>query len=162
VNSLRSVLSLLCLFSCAAFAIPAEAQSTPQATSSLKHWDAADEITFGGTIEQVVTKNASGTPPGLNLLMSGSQSVLYVNLGPNLSSSVKQQLSTGQTLQVTGIVESFNGTNYLLARELTLGNQKIEIRNAHGFLSATPPSSSGSRSLRPQSASQSSSFGGAR
>jgi DNA/RNA endonuclease YhcR with UshA esterase domain len=157
VKSLTFVFSAICLLLSASSAISAEAQISMQAASSLKQWNATDEITFGGAIEQVVTKNASGTPPGLNLLMSGSQSVLYVNLGPYLSSSVKQQLATGQTIQVTGIVQSFNGTNYLLARELTLGNEKLEIRNAHGFLAATPPSS-GSRSAR----SQTSPFGGAR
>jgi len=145
------------VLSCAVTSCPvaAEGGGSPQSGSSLKEWKASDEITFGGTIGEVLSKNPVGAPAGLNLLMNGSQGVLYVSLGPNLSDDVKHALSAGQMIQVVGVVHSLDGQDYLLARELVIGNQKIEIRNEHGFLVRNPASSrSGS--------TRSSSFGGAR
>jgi len=137
---------------------PVAAQDTdsPRSFSSLKEWKATDEITFGAAIREVVSKNPVGTPAGLNLLMNGSQGVLYVNLGPNLGDSVTRSLSPGQVIQVVGIVQTFNGQNYLVARQLLIGNQTIEIRNQRGFLTH-PSTSSGTRSTHAQSE-----FGGAR
>ena len=151
------VAALFMVLSCAVTSCPvaAEGGGSPQTAPSLKEWKASDEITFGGTISEVLAKNPVGAPAGLNLLMNGSQGVLYVSLGPNLSDGVKRELSLGQMIQVVGVVHTLEGQNYLLARELTVGGQKIDIRNEHGFLAHSPASDS-SRSPR------SSSFGGAR
>jgi hypothetical protein len=125
---------------CAATERPlaAQNQSTPRSFSSTPNWQPAEEITFGAAIQEVVEKQQMGAPSGLNLLMDGSRGVLYVNLGPYLRSDVRQSLSSGQVIQVVGIVHSFSGTNYLLARQLVIGNQTIDIRNAHGSLIHTP------------------------
>jgi hypothetical protein len=136
---------------------PGEAQdaTSPRTFAQLKPWKTADETTFAAAIQEVVSKNPTGAPAGLNLLMTGSQQPLYVNLGPHLGNALKQSLIAGQVIRVTGIVQNFNGQNYLLARELQIGDQKIEVRNQHGFL--TYPSA-GSHSVRPEA----SKFGGAR
>jgi hypothetical protein len=136
---------------------PAAAQNeaSPRSVSSLKPWNAREEVTFGGAIQEAAIKNPLGAPAGLNLLMSGSQQPLYVNVGPHLGDTLKKSLVTGQAIRVVGIVQNFNGQNYLLVRELQIGDQKIEVRNEHGFF--TYPSA-GSRSARPES----SKFGGAR
>jgi hypothetical protein len=129
----------------------------PHGFPQLKAWKTADEITFGGGIDAVVAKNPVGAPAGLNLLMTGAHGALYVNLGPSLSDKLKQVLTPGQSVQVTGIVQIFNGQNYILARELQLGDQKIEIRNSHGFLTHTA-STANSNSTRVRT----SQIGGAR
>jgi hypothetical protein len=138
---------------------PARAQNenSSHSLSSLKEWKTTDEITFGAAILEVVSKNPAGAPAGLNLLMNGSQGVLYVNLGPNLPAAVVRSLTPGQVIQVVGIVQKFNGQNYLLARQLHIGDQTIEIRNDRGFLAHASPGSSG-RTPRAQSGQ----FGGAR
>jgi hypothetical protein len=136
--------------------VAAQQEAPPHSFPSLKEWNATEEITFGAAIAEVVAKNPIGAPFGLNLLMNGSQKVLYVNLGPNLSDDVKRSLTVGQVIQVVGIVRAFNGQNYLLARQLLLGDQKIEVRNSRGFLTHTS-SKAALRSPRPQSQ-----FGGAR
>lgn len=100
----------------------------------------SDEVTVGGAIVEVVSKHTTGTPPGLNLQITGSQGVLYASLGPNLGSDVKQELSPGQVIRVTGLVKMFQGQNYVLVRELVIDNQKIEVRNEHGFLAPTSAS----------------------
>ena len=92
------------------------------------------------------SRGAHWRSAGLNLLMSGTRSDLYVNLGPNLHSAIRQSLSSGQAIQVNGVVHSIGGHNYLLARQLVIGNRTIDIRNANGALIHTP--SPGTSSLR--------------
>jgi hypothetical protein len=139
------------------YSVASQDPGSPQSASSLKEWQASDEITFGGAIREVVSKNSAGTPAGLKLLMDGSQGVLYVSVGGNLDDKMKQALAPGQVIQVVGIVETFKGQSYLLARELVIGNQKIELRNKQGFL-VHSLASAGSGSKR----TESSEIGGAR
>lgn len=146
---------MVLLSSATAPPLAAQATAPPQSFAQLKPWNSADETTFAAAIQEVVSKNPAGAPAGLNLLMTGSQQPLYVNVGPHLGNALKQSLTPGQVIRVTGIVRNLNGQNYLLARELQIGDQKIEVRNEHGFL--TYPSA-GSRSARPEAGK----FGGAR
>lgn len=134
--------------------LAAQDTAPPQSFAHLKPWNPADETTFAAAIQQVIEKNPTGAPAGLNLLMTGSQQPLYVNVGPRLGNTIKQSLTAGQVIRVTGIVETLNGQNYLLARELQIGDQTIEVRNEHGFF--TYPSASS------RSGSQTGKFGGAR
>jgi hypothetical protein len=136
---------------------PAAAQNeaSPRTFSTLQPWNPADETTFAAAIQEIVSKNPTGAPAGLNLLMSGSKQPLYINVGPHLGNALKQSLTAGQVIRVIGIVRNLNGQNYLLARELQIGDQKIEVRNERGFF--TYPSA-GSRSTRPDN----SKFRGAR
>jgi hypothetical protein len=114
--------------------VAAQESTPPRTFSPIRQWNVADETTFGAAIEKVIARNPAGTPSGLNLLMTGSSRILYVNLGPNLPKTINQSLTAGQVIQVTGIAQTFNGQNYLLARELQIGDQKIEIRNSQGHL----------------------------
>ena len=135
----------------------AQEEASPRTFSTLKEWKANDEITFGAAIREIVSKNPTGAPAGLNLLTTGSQGVLYVSLGPNLGDAITRSLSPGQVIQVVGIVQTLNGQNYLLARQLVIGNQTIELRNKRGFL--THPSTN----TRARAAAHAQSeFGGAR
>ena len=132
VKITQVIASAICL--CALAMMPGtQPQAHAATTATLDHWKTADEITFAGPIHEIVSKHVSGTPAGLNLLMDGSQTTLYINLGTALDSATQKSLAVGQVIQVKGIVRSFNGTNYLLARDLTLGQQALKIRNAHGM-----------------------------
>jgi hypothetical protein len=153
------IVAVICMFICGAAAPSATAQNEPSPSSfaKLTPWKTADETTFAAAIQQVVEKNPNGAPPGLNLLMSGSQQPLYINVGPHLKGALRQSLTAGQVIRVTGIVRTMNGQNYLLARELQIGDQKIEVRNQHGFLTY-PSASAGNTAVRPETGK----FGGAR
>ena len=148
---------MILVLAVAARQVAAQDEVSPRSLPSLKEWKATDEIRFGAAILEIVSKNPVGAPAGLNLLMNGSKGVLYVSLGPNLGDGVTRSLSPGQVIQVVGIVQTFNGQNYLLARQLLIGNQTIEVRNQRGFLTHAS-TGAGSRSAR----AQSSDFGGAR
>lgn len=160
MTPLRIVFAAFCMVLICATTTNSAAQDTgsSRGAPSLKEWKASDEITFGGAIREVISKNSAGTPPGLKLLMDGSQGTLYVSVGPSLGDNVKQELAPGQVIRVVGVVETFNGQSYLLARELVIGDQKVEIRNQHGFLVHSPAAAAGSSSKR----TESNGFGGAR
>ncbi len=156
----RIIVSILCMvLLCTGTVRPAAAQDSrsSQLSSSLKEWKASDEISFGGAVHEVVSKNPPSAPTGVNLLMDGSQRILYVNVGPKLNDDLKQALTPGQVIRVVGVVRTFSGQNYLLARELQIGDRKIEVRNQRGFLTY-PSTSTGPRSVR----TPSSKIGGAR
>jgi hypothetical protein len=96
-------------------------------------WTAASEVTLGGQITDVPTKRAAGVPAGLNFAMSGSQHSLMVNAGANLNETIRSRIKAGEAVQVTGVVRSFNGQEYLLARTLTVGGTTVHVRNRNGF-----------------------------
>jgi hypothetical protein len=95
------------------------------------------EITVAGTIQQVSSEHILGRPAGLHLLVNSPQGVLDASVGPNLSQDVRQALSTGQQVQVVGVVRTINGHSYLLARQLDVDGRQITIRNENGFLTQT-------------------------
>jgi hypothetical protein len=109
------------------------ANETSTTVTTIHHWKTSDEITFSGAIHELMTKPVTGAPAGLNLLMDGSQGVLYANVGSHLDNETKKALVPGQMITIKGVVRSFNGTNYLLARELTLGQQTLKVRGIHGM-----------------------------
>jgi hypothetical protein len=159
VKTSGTIVAVICIvLFCGATTQPAAAQNeAPRTFSSLQPWNPADETTFAAAIQEIVSKNAPGAPAGLNLLMTGSKQALYVNVGPHLGGPIERLLSAGQVIQVVGIVRVFNGQNYLLARELQIGDRKIQVRNQHGFFTY-PSASTGPSSVRPET----SKFGGAR
>jgi len=96
-------------------------------------WTAANEVTLGGQITDVPTKRAAGAPAGLNFAMSGSQHSLMVNAGANLNEAIRSRIKAGEAVQVTGVMRSINGQEYLLARTLTVGGTTVHVRNRNGF-----------------------------
>jgi hypothetical protein len=152
VSTYRLLVATFCISIFGALAarpVAAQSASSLQTSSSLKAWNAADEIIFGAAVREVVSKNPAGAPAGVNLLMSGSQETLYVSVGPYLTDQVKRSLTTGQMVQTVGMVQTINGQNYLMARQLIIGGQTIEVRNSHGFL-IHPSTGSRSSAARPQ------------
>jgi hypothetical protein len=111
---------------------------------------ASNQITVAGTIQQVPSEHTPGSPAGLHLLVTSPQGVLDASLGPNLTEDVRQALTTGQQVQVVGVIQTINGHSYLLAHQLILAGRQILIRNENGFLVHTH-SSAGNRPLPSQS-----------
>jgi hypothetical protein len=118
-----------------AVACPGEAQMTGRLRGSSASTESktSGEITVSGAVSEVSKKQPSGAPAGFNLSMTGSQHGLNVNLGPNLDKKIRQELQAGQAIQVVGSMQSFQGGDYLVAREITINGKQLEIRNGKGF-----------------------------
>ncbi len=95
---------------------------------------AANEITVNGMIQEANPARITGSPAGIYILLNSPAGHYDINLGPFLSKDTRQALVNGQQVQVIGVVETMNGNNYLMARQLLVGGQQILIRGSHGFL----------------------------
>lgn len=94
----------------------------------------ARDITMAGTLQQVISTRTPGTPAGIQLVADGPQGAFTAILGPALSDPLRQTLSPGAAIQVSGVKETINGQSYLLVRKLTIAGSQVIIRNEHGFL----------------------------
>jgi hypothetical protein len=93
----------------------------------------AHDIAMAGTVQEVIT-HTLGAPVGLQLVVEGPQGAFTASLGSTLSDQVRQTLSPGTPVQVSGVMETINGKPYLLARKLNVAGDQVIIRNDHGFL----------------------------
>jgi hypothetical protein len=124
---------------CSAAGVSAAGQEMKrfQSATASTEWKASDEITLAGTVQQVFTKKPSGAPGGVNLLMSGSQNGMIVNLGSALDPQTRKSLTNGTPIEVIGIVRRVQGDDFLLARQITLAGKTLQVRSANGFPIAT-------------------------
>lgn len=97
---------------------------------------AAKEVTVTATIQQVLTKGTH-VNSNVRLLVSAPQGLFNADLGPYLANDVKQSLTAGTHVQLAGTMQTIQGQSYLMARELTVANRQITIRNENGFLVRT-------------------------
>jgi hypothetical protein len=97
-------------------------------------YDAAHEIVLAGTIQEVVTHHAVGSPVGMHLLVAGPQGLTDAHVGPFLSQETRNALLTGAQVQMVGARLSLHGKDYLLVRQLTVGGRSVTVRSKHGLL----------------------------
>lgn len=93
-----------------------------------------DELAASGNIQEVISTNTPGSPRGLRLVLAGPQGIIDASVGPYLTTEVQESLTAGQLVAVSGVVATFNGHDYLLVRQLTIGDRQIAVRNEKGFL----------------------------
>lgn len=98
----------------------------------------AQDISVSGTVQQLVKTHVPGAPAGVQLLIASPQGAVTASLGPKLSRTVLQSMSKGAAIQISGGMQTINGKEYLLARNLTIGGNQIIVRNEHGFLTHYP------------------------
>jgi hypothetical protein len=98
------------------------------------NYDAAHEIVLEGTIQEVVTGHAVGSPVGMHLLVAGPQGVTDAHVGPFLSQETRDALLAGAQVQMVGAKLSLHGKDYLLVRQLTVGGHSVTVRSKHGLL----------------------------
>jgi len=96
------------------------------------------QITMTGTVRQLTTMQTTGKSTGNQLVVDGPQGTFTANLGPNISRSLQQNLSSGKSVQVSGTMQTTGGQEYLVAYVLTVDGNQITIRNKYGFLAHTP------------------------
>jgi len=129
---------------CGAWAEGATAQVSDSSQASATRflgWGAsqfnAPDVTVTAIILQTATNNVASGPAGSQLVLATPQGPLNVSVGPYLSQNVRQALSAGKQVRVTGKVETANGQTYLLAKQLLIDGQQLMIRNDHGSLVRT-------------------------
>ena len=149
---MRSIAIGFCMsFLCGVVPASVTAQSPSSASPSASFkavksgTPAKDEVTVVGTIQRVLNTNPKGAPMGVYAEIVGPQGLISANLGPWLSSDVKQGLGVGQSVRMVGSFKVFQGQNYLLTRQLVFNNRQINIRNENGFLVRMQPSGPSSR-----------------
>jgi hypothetical protein len=135
MNTGRSMVVTLSLYLLLGIAPSMAAQSSAAVASSTATGAQAipDEITLTGTIQQVVSDPAPRQPQGVHLIVASPQGLFDVSAGPYLAKDVKDSLSSGQPVQVTGVLRTFNGQRYLLVREMNVAGRQVTVRNQHGF-----------------------------
>jgi hypothetical protein len=161
--SCSRVTSIFCLvFLCAAAGRPAVGQGRGLHQSSPSEpWKASDEITMSGVVQEVLKQHPEGGPAGFNFVMTASQKPLTVNAGSGLGENIRSQIHSGASVQVTGLTRTMNGQSYLLARELVVAGQAVQVRSKNGF-PVHAAASTGSSSPQVRSKSVQNNLGGAR
>ena len=109
------------------------AQAVP-ATGFGVPYDAAHEVTFNGTVQQVITKHIVGSPIGMHLIVAGTQGTVDAHVGYRISANVREALHQGLPIQIVGAMETLNGKQFLMARLLMFGGQTVTVRTKTGFL----------------------------
>jgi hypothetical protein len=120
-----------------AVALPAAAASNNgKHPPSMFAYDKAHEITFNGTISQVVSHPAKGSVPlGMHMMVVSDGITRDVHLGSYLPKEVTQNvLRPNQPVQIVGVNMTLNGKPVVLARQVITGGRQITVRNENGFL----------------------------
>jgi hypothetical protein len=133
---LHTALYLGWLFPCAAMA---QAITSPQPTLTFNHRAENSPRSTDVAVDGRVQRLASQHAPDFSLLLQSEQGLTEVNLGPYVPKDIRQGLTNGQTVRVTGIPQTFGGQSYLLARQVILSGRQLTIRNEYGFLVRTRP-----------------------
>jgi hypothetical protein len=127
--------SLFCLVLLSMFThAVALAQAAPRPLESSTLGSPAHDVMMAGTVRELITTHTLGAPAGTQLVVEGPQGTFTASLGSALRDQVRQTLSPGTPVQVSGVMETINEKSYLLARKLTVAGNQVVIRNEHGFL----------------------------
>ena len=117
--------------------MPAEAQSSNSASaensSGLEAYDVTREVKIQGTIQQI-DNSGERAPLGTHLLIATAQGVIDAHLGAlNAASRKILNLSAGQAVELTGMIETENGNSVMLARLMTTPTHVVILRNENGI-----------------------------
>jgi hypothetical protein len=97
-------------------------------------YDAAAEVTFSGTVDEVrqMPSPRSG-PGGLHLIIRGDGVVQEVAVGPvSFVTSSHFNFAKGDRVIVTGAKMKMGGSDVVVAREIKKGDQVLTLRDARG------------------------------
>ena len=109
-------------------------------------YDDKTEISVSGTIEEVQQltrqhmnvggarwKNCPADWSGIHLVLKTDKESLLVHVGPSLYlESHGVSLQKGDNLAIVGSRVQYQGSNFVIAREITKGNQSLPLRDPKG------------------------------
>jgi hypothetical protein len=133
----RLIAGLIASLLLAIFTLPLSAQAVPDARATRPAslgYDKAHEITLNGTIQEAVSMRVTGSPIGLHLMVASSKGIVNAHLGPFLDKGTLEGLHTGTPVQIVGAMETIDGNDYLLARQVIFGGRLVTVRSENGFL----------------------------
>jgi hypothetical protein len=108
----------------------AQAQS---GATSVAGYDVNQEVSISGTAVRSVSQPTRSGPHSVRFLLATSTETLELNLGVFSRGRYALPVAVGQTMEVTGVEKTVNGTHILLARIVKVGRQTYVIRNEHGI-----------------------------
>jgi hypothetical protein len=94
----------------------------------------ATSVTVDGFIHEVTTGPGNGVSQGTHVMVDSLKGTVEVNAGPWLSPDLKSALAAGKSVHVTGMQQTVNGKEFVLAQQITIGGQTFTVRNANGML----------------------------
>ena len=120
-------------------AAPAKAQTDASSAADARTntmvpvYDVTKEVKVQGTIQKIDNFGTSG-PVGTHITVQTAQGVVDAHLGFGAASKPEYLgIAEGQSVTLTGMMQSFGGTNVLMARILTTSNHIFVLRNEHGI-----------------------------
>ncbi len=102
------------------------------------NYDAATEVTISGAVDEVKQMMPMGGGRmgggGIHLMVATASGPVEVHVGPAAYVTSKNFVfAKGDVLTVTGSKVMMGGTEAVLAREITKGDQVLTLRDAKGF-----------------------------
>lgn len=128
--------------------VDASPQTSSKTNTMVPAYDLTKEVKIQGTIQKIDGFGTSG-PIGTHILLQTPSGTVDAHLGFGAASSPKYLgIAAGQSVTVTGMMETVGSTQVLMARILTTANHIFVLRNEHGIpvravpRGAMPPKSS--------------------
>jgi hypothetical protein len=114
-------------------AVPALAQTTKGQHRAMRKYDPAAEITLTGTVLDVKTIMTPSGQETTRIVVGSENGETEVELGPSTFMSEKGlEPAKGDQAVAIGSMTKIEGSDVLLAREITLGRRTLELRDAQG------------------------------
>ena len=66
-------------------------------------------------------------------MVDSLKGTVEVNAGPWMSPDLKSALAAGKSVHVTGLQETVNGKEFVLAQQITINGQTYTVRNENGM-----------------------------
>lgn len=96
-------------------------------------YDPATEVTFDGTVEEVLLHDRGRGHRGVYLLVTGEDGPVEVHLGPDFHLDAEGvAFATGETVTVTGCRVTFGNGPAILARTIARGEETLVLRDTDG------------------------------
>jgi hypothetical protein len=133
---------------------PAKAQTAASSAGDARTntmvpaYDVTKEVKVQGTIQKIDDFGTSG-PVGTHITVQTAQGLVDAHLGFGAASKPEYLgIAEGQSVTLVGMMQSFGGSNVLMARIMTTSNHIFVLRNEHGIpVRAIPRGSNRTKSL---------------
>jgi hypothetical protein len=103
-------------------------------TNAATPYNTSAEVTLKGTVVSISTVLSGGQWGGLHLVLKTENQTIPVQVGPpSFLAQNKMTLVRGDQIEVIGAKGNFLGTDAVMVREITKGNQHLRLRDAKGM-----------------------------
>ena len=112
----------------------AYSQSGAESGQRMTKYDPKTETTIQGTIEEAKQVTGKRGWNGTHLMVRTETATVEVHVGPSdYVASQQFSFSKGDKIEVTGSKTTLQGSDVLLAREITKDGKRLVLRDAQGF-----------------------------